>query len=246
MTPLVYLPGLDGSAELLFMQEEELAARYRVLKVPWRTEPPFGVEDLASDVTAALDAAGVDRATVVAESFGGTVGLHFALTRPERVERLVLVNTFAWYPNRLLAHWGRLFAMVTPRPVVHAMRILVDTPVLMLEGVPAHARRRFFEVAYAQPLAAYRQRLEIVESVDLRDRLGEISVPTLVVTCDNDRVVWPEAGRLLADRIPGARLRLLPHRGHAVLLTPGVSLLRLLEEWSVASGQWSVEEVTDH
>ena len=92
-------------------------------------------------------------------------------------------------------------------------------------------------MAYAQPLAAYRQRLEIVESVDLRDRLPEIRVPTLVVTCENDHVVWPEAGRLLADRIPGASLRLLPHRGHAILLTPGVSLLKMLQEWSVISGQ---------
>jgi pimeloyl-ACP methyl ester carboxylesterase len=233
MTPLVYLPGLDGSAELLFMQEEELATAFRIVKVPWRTEAPFAVEDLADDVLAVLDAAGIDRALFVAESFGGTVAIEFALAHPERVERLVLVNTFAWYPNRVLLRWGRLLATVTPPAVVHAFRVAVDTPVLMLEGVPPEARRRFFAAAYAQPLRAYRQRLEIIEAFDARERLAALRVPTLVVTCENDRVVWPEAGRLLADRIPGAQLRLLPHRGHAILLTPGVSLLRMLDEAGV-------------
>ena len=234
MTPLVYLPGLDGSAELLFMQEEELASRYRVVKVPWRTEGDFGLDDLVSDVAAALDRAGVDRATIVAESFGGAAGIRFALEHPERVERLVLLNTFAWFPNRSLISWGRYFATVGHPRVVQAFRVLVDTPVLMLEGVPAAARKRFFEVAYAQPLSAYRRRLEILETYDVRDRLGEVRAPTLVVVAENDRVVSPEAGRLLAERIPNATLRLLPRLGHATLLTPGVSLLGLLDETHTA------------
>lgn len=230
MTPLVYLPGLDGSAELLFMQEEELASRYRVVKVPWRTEGDFDLADLVSDVAESLDRRGIDRATIVAESFGGTAGIRFAIEHPERVERLVLLNTFAWFPNRSLISWGRYFATVGHPAVVHAVRVLVDTPVLMLEGVPADARRRFLQVAYAQPLSAYRRRLEILEDYDVRDRLSEIEAPTLVVVAENDRVVSPEAGRLLAERIPNATLRLLPRLGHATLLTPGVSLLKLVDE----------------
>ena len=81
---LAYLPGLDGSAELLFMQEERLAERFSLVRVPWRDEVEIEHTDLVDDVERALDRAGVDRATVVAESFGGTVGLMFALARLAR------------------------------------------------------------------------------------------------------------------------------------------------------------------
>lgn len=230
MTPLVYLPGLDGSAELLFLQEERLGERFRIVKVPWRTEGPFEHEDLVSDVLETMDREGISRATVLAESFGGTVGLLLALTHPERIERLVLFNTFAYYPNRPLIRWGRFLAGLGHPDLVQALRMLIDTPVLALEGVEKPARKRFLEVAYGQPLPAYVRRLELVEAFDVRDRLREIDVPTLVVASENDRVVWSDAGRLLAERIPNARLRILPHQGHAALLTPAVSLAEILDE----------------
>jgi pimeloyl-ACP methyl ester carboxylesterase len=235
MDALVYLPGLDGSAELLFMQEEELATRYAIHRVPWRIEGEYGHDDLAADVARALDEANVDRATVVAESFGGTVALLFALAYPERVERLVLLNTFARYPNRPLVYWGRVLARTTPAPVVQIVRTIVDTPVLALEGIPGHARKRFLAAAYKQPLTAYARRLDLIEAFDLRERLGDVRVPTLVVCGESDRVVPNDEARLLAERIPDAALRILPRVGHAALLTPGVSLLRILDEHAASA-----------
>jgi len=62
----------------------------------------------------------------------------------------------------------------------------------------------------------------------LADRLGSISVPTLVVTGEADRIVDAEVGRAYAGLIPGARFELLPRTGHLPQLeTPG-ALLELL------------------
>ncbi len=226
---IAYLPGLEGTGELLFMQEPALRDRYTVIKVPWRTAPPFGVSDLSADVATALDNAGADRATVVAESFGGVVALNFALSHPERIERLVLVNAFPVFHNRGLLTFGRWLSFGSST-LVHALRVAVDTPLLTLEGIPREARLRFFSAAKRQPHAAYRQRIEIIAQHDVRSRLGEIAVPTLVVSSGRDRVVPPAMSRMLAERIPGARLRVLPKAGHAALLTPGVSLVDLLDE----------------
>lgn len=230
--PLVYLPGLDGSGELIFAQEEELGAHYRIYRVRYRSEGAFDYDDLVHDVVDVLDAADIERATIVAESFGGTIGLQLAMTYPERVERLVVLNTFAKFTNRRFLRWGGLLIRRAPPKIVHAVRYAIDTPTLaLLERIPRDRRARFLDVARRQPLCGYARRIELLERLDLTRDLGQISVPTLVVTGETDRVVPSSASRQLAERIPGATLRLLPGVGHAALMTPGVSLFEILEEW---------------
>jgi pimeloyl-ACP methyl ester carboxylesterase len=230
--PLVYLPGLDGSGELLFAQEDELGTRYRIHRVRYRSEGEFTYDDLVRDVIEVLDEADVKRATIVAESFGGTIGLHLALAYPERVERLMVLNTFAKFSNRRFLRWGGLLIRRAPPRLVHAVRYAIDTPTLaLLERIPRDRRRRFLDVARRQPLCGYARRIELLEKLDFTGDLSEISVPTLVVSGEVDRVVPSAASRELAKRIPGAILRTLPGVGHAALMTPGVSLLEILQNW---------------
>ena len=228
--PLVYLPGLDGSGELLFAQEDELGTRYRIHRVRYRSEGEFTYDDLVPDVIEVLDEADVKRATIVAESFGGTIGLHLALAYPERVERLMVLNTFAKFSNRRFLRWGGLLIRRAPPRLVHAVRYAIDTPTLaLLERIPRDRRRRFLDVARRQPLCGYARRIELLEKLDFTGDLSEISVPTLVVSGEVDRVVPSAASRELAKCIPGAILRTLPCVWHAALMTPGGSLLEVLQ-----------------
>src|SRR5215470_9574899 len=77
--PLIYIAGLDGSGQLFFKQTAELAERYRVVAFTLRESRRFTYDDLADDVAAIIDDLGERRATIVGESFGGTVSLWFAL-----------------------------------------------------------------------------------------------------------------------------------------------------------------------
>ncbi len=63
---------------------------------------------------------------------------------------------------------------------------------------------------------AYAGCCEAISQHDLRDRLGAIATPTLVITAADDPSIDPEQGRLLADAIPGARLLALPAGQHLV------------------------------
>jgi pimeloyl-ACP methyl ester carboxylesterase len=230
--PLVYLPGLDGSGELLFAQEEELGASYRIHRVRYRSEGEFTYDDLVRDVVEVLDEADVERATIVAESFGGTIGLHLAIAYPERVERLLVLNSFARFSNRRFLRWGGILIRHAPPKIVHAVRYAIDTPTLaLLEHIPKDRRKVFLDVARRQPLCGYARRIELIDHLDLAKSLDGISVPTLVVTGESDRVVPSAASRELARLIPGATLRTLPGVGHAALMTPGVSLLEILQNW---------------
>lgn len=231
--PLVYLPGLDGSGELLFAQEEALSAHFRIHRIRYRSDGAFAYDDLVRDVVEVLDAAAVDRATFVAESFGGTIALHLAQAFPERVARMLLLNSFAKFTNRSFLKWGGRLVRSAPPRLVHAVRVAIDTPTLaLLEHIPRDRRRRFLAVARRQPLCGYARRIELLEMLDFSKNLESVTVPTLVVSGERDRVVPPAASRFLAERIPGATLRTLPGVGHAALMTPGVSLLDILQDWT--------------
>ncbi len=65
-----------------------------------------------------------------------------------------------------------------------------------------------------QPPHAQRRQREAVEGFDAYDRLPQIWVPTLVLHGTEDRLIHPDNARILAERIPGARLVLLEGAGH--------------------------------
>ena len=240
--PLVYVPGLDGSGELLFAQEPELAEHFRLLRMRSRGDRRFGYDDLLDDVTRALDAHGIERATLLGESFGGTVALQYALRHPDRVSRLVLVSTFAYFSNRRLLELGLLLCRTfSPRTIFSGKRI-VDRPTLRLDGVPRDVLGRLVATTRRQPPDGYVRRVELIAGYDVRERLGEIEVPALVIVGGRDRLVPPGEGEAISTLLPRASLRILPHAGHACLLDRSISLVGLINEWESAGAddRWPV------
>jgi pimeloyl-ACP methyl ester carboxylesterase len=179
----------------------------------------FTVADMAGDVVAVLDAAGIRRAHVLGASLGGMVAQELAIRHPDRVDALVLVCTAPGWP----------FAYPMPAPSV---RLLVATARMPAEA----ARRRHTENALSA--RAVRERPDLVDRLLERQgsrpadrgtlsaqaaagaryagrlRQSRIRARTLVLHGDADTVVDPRNGRLLAARIPGAQLRIFPGLGH--------------------------------
>ena len=94
--PLIYIPGLDGTGLLFYRQVRLLAHRFRVITFRLRDEAR-DMETLIADVASHLDRAVPDGtpAVVVGESFGGALAMRFTLAHPERVQSLVILNSFA-------------------------------------------------------------------------------------------------------------------------------------------------------
>jgi 3-oxoadipate enol-lactonase len=179
----------------------------------------FSVADMAGDVIAVLDDAGVRRAHTMGVSLGGMMAQELAVDHPDRVDGLVLVSTMPGWP----------FAF--PMPAV-SVRLFAATRNLTGEA----ALRRHAENA----LSAYtiERQPEVVDRlVDVqrsrqadpravsaqaaagaryagRLRQTRIRARTLVVQGTADTVVDPGNGKLLADRIPGAQLMIFPDLGH--------------------------------
>lgn len=224
--PLVYLPGIDGTGRLLHRQPG-LDPRYAVFRANY---PQLGTATypiLAAPAVGFLEQHGPG--VVLAESFGGAVGLLIALDRPELVKTLVLVNSFAYYPRRvwitLAAVAGRFF----PSRPAPAFSRWVRGRFFFTGDTPRREQDEWWERTADVPSSAYGRRLRMIYRLDLRPRLGEVKVPTIVLVSRRDRVVPAEAGRLMAKRIPNARLVEVP-TGHAALIHPSVDVARILDE----------------
>jgi class 3 adenylate cyclase len=172
-------------------------------------------EEWAEDVRAVLDAARSERTVVFAEADGGPTGLLFTATQPERVSGLILANTSARrmraddYPIGMTqeaadevvemyrAHWG------TPDLVARAWPSQADDP----EFVQWLAK---LQRAVATPKNAAARIRYIIESLDAREALPLIRVPTLVLHAKDNVSFSIEEGRYLADHIAGAKFVELP------------------------------------
>ncbi|MEY2475951.1 MAG: hypothetical protein QOG87_1266 [Actinomycetota bacterium] len=196
-----------------------LAERYRVICFDnrgvgrsRRASGPYSIADMAADAFAVLDAAGVSSAHLYGASMGGLIVQEMALTRPDRVRSLVLACTGCPSdeadPPRRSRGWRyriptRLLTGVIRRTMYSAdvPKDLVDEDLRILVGTKTSAAA-LTEQAHA--IGAYRS----------RDRVGQISTPTLVLHGTADTVVAYERGVELAEHIPGARLHTIDGAGH--------------------------------
>jgi len=156
---------------------------------------------------------------IEAESGGGRIGLWLTVDQPELVGRLVLASVASETPpgspmqrrlGRWIAlaearDWGTLFAgfarQLGPAQGAHG-------------DAPPSARLQPRPVTPERFIGELRATLD--PSSWVTDRLPEIDVPTLVLAGGQDQVVPPDATRLVAERIPGARFELDPACGHTV------------------------------
>jgi 3-oxoadipate enol-lactonase len=190
---------------------------------PMWTGPYSAVDDLGS----VLDAAGVEKAALVGTSQGGRIAIQAALARPERVSALVLVGSgLAGHPINV---------DVTPEQETRwddaetrgdlAELAAIDMEIWASLGADDVLRAMF---------------VENVEASNAEDpgrgdasagRLGEIGVPTLVVTGGEDVAAINELGELLAREIPGARSAVIEDADHMVQWRAPEELARLVLEF---------------
>jgi pimeloyl-ACP methyl ester carboxylesterase len=177
-------------------------------RVPHDSVP--SLETRADDLLAVLAAAGVQRASLLGSSEGGSLAAVFAATHPDRVDRLVLHDTWVTGPDfpragrtdldLVLERWGtgRIYRYLAPG--------LAAGP----DGLELVAR---LERQSATPRTA-RHLLELIARIDIAGVLGAITVPTLVLHRAQDPVVPLAHARQLAAGIPGARLQVLEGGDH--------------------------------
>jgi 3-oxoadipate enol-lactonase len=218
--PVVVLSNSLGATRGMWdPQVPPLAERYRVVTYDTRGHGespapagPYALDDLVDDLVALLDEVDAPRAHVVGLSLGGMTALRLAAREPDRVDRLAVMCTSAKpEPQGFLDRAAAVRSGGTA-PIAPTVATRWLTPPFAAEHPDLVARLEAM-IAGADD-EGYASCAEVVARVDLREDLGRITAPTLVVSGADDPALPPEHQRLIAEGIPGAELLTVAPAAH--------------------------------
>jgi pimeloyl-ACP methyl ester carboxylesterase len=229
--PLILLHGLFTSSHLWAGVVACLPLGHRTVILDHlghgRSDPPpagasLGVAGHAERTLALLDALGVRQACLVGHGLGAEVAQAIAISHPDRVTRLALINAAALGAERALA--DRLLRALIPSAgalpgplLLGALRRRLAAGYLDAErGARAieHYLRPFAGAAGRDVILAQLKALADEDEEPLADGLAQLKIPTVVATGDADPVATPAAAEALAARIPGATVESIGAVGH--------------------------------
>ena len=239
--PLLFFNGSGATLDDVAFMLDPYVARFDVVAHDQRglgktsvPPGPYEMADYAADAAALLDHVGWSSCRVVGTSFGGMVAQEFAVTWPERVERLALVCTspggqYAAYPIHELES-------KSPEERVAIGATTLDTR-FTPEWSAEHEGARLIAEGFARRHDApadtdaargRREQLLARKRHNVLDRLAKITCPTLVASGKYDGISPPENGAAIAERVPNAELRVY-EGGHTFFAQDPAAMPEILD-----------------
>lgn len=204
----------------------ELRDRYRCVAFDFRGQgrselarSGYDMDTLAGDTAELIRQLGCAPCHFVGFSMGGFVGMRLAADHPELLRSLTLVGTTA-APERNKFKFRALrwaASLLGCRAVAAALMPVQFGPAFLTDPSRAEVRNRWREhLASNSRRGSVRAAGGVIDRPDFTPHLAGIHTPTLVIHGDQDRAVPPADAAVLAERIAGARLAVVPGAGHAV------------------------------
>lgn len=220
---LLLVRGLARSARYWSCFVDHVEGDYRLVLVDNRgvgfsnaPAPPYTTRSMADDIASVLDHAGIERAHVFGISLGGMIAQKLAVHHADRVDKLVLGCTTMRGPGVFpSAAYALVRSMTLPfeealrytAPIVLGGRALREKAEIVEEWRELGRKERPRRHGLLGQFAA-------ATFHDSRRELARIRSETLIVTGDDDRLMPAPQSYLLAESIPGARLRVVRDAGH--------------------------------
>ena len=242
--PLLLCNGLGASLEVLQPFVDELDHRRPVIRFDMpgvggsRTPVlPYHLMTSAPLLAGLLDQLGYRRADVLGISWGGALAQQFALSRPDRVRRLILVATG---PGALMvpAHPRVLLRMLTPRrhrDPGYVARIAAELYGGSARNDPLVARDLLHATTRLGPARGYFYQLLATAGWTSLPRLHGLRTPTLILAGDDDPIIPLANARIMHRLIPGSELHIY-HGGHLELAASADRIAPVVEAFLDAGG----------
>lgn len=219
---VVLIHALGANLTLWDETARHLSDRYRVLRFDLRghggSDAPIGaytMSRLADDAVAMMDALDIGQAHVCGVSVGGMVAQTLGVRHPGRLLSLTLVDTIDHTPMEAHPMWANRIGQAE----AHGMAGMVPSTMERWLTEPFRKQHpdeveRISRMLLATPVQGYVGVAQAIVAFDLADAIGRIHCPTLVVTGDKDEGAPVSMAQSIAQKIPGAKLELLPDAAH--------------------------------
>ena len=246
--PLVFISGLGYPLWQWHKMVPFLAEHFQVITFDNRgvgqsDKPagPYTAQLLAADTAGLLDALGIEKAIIAGHSMGGFIAQAMALDFPQKVAKLILCSTNFGGPHHV---------PVTPE----AMKVLTDVTSdaltrfkngLAVSTAPDWSEKNpemieeWVKWRIANPIdpAPYQAQLAIglgllTEAAAFEVKLPRLNVPTLILFGAHDKVVPPDNASLLAEKISGSKVVILPNAGHFFPIEVAEAASRTITDFS--------------
>ncbi|MFF5497292.1 alpha/beta fold hydrolase [Streptomyces aquilus] len=230
--PLVFVHGWTADRHRWDHQLAHFAQQRRVVRLDLRGHGDSSgagvrtIAELADDVLALLDHLAVERCVLVGHSMGGMIAQTVTLAHPERVERLVLVNSI----GRMTYSRGRGLLMGVSTLVPFKLFVAANIQRAFAPGYPRDEIRAYVKASANTPREVVMTLYGAMRAFDVLDRVGEIRVPTLMVHGYHDIQLPVRQMLRMAKAYPDAEVRIID-AGHELPVEKPEELTRTLDRF---------------
>ena len=232
----IFLPGMDGTGQLLRAQTEGLESAFdvRCLAIPpddlnsWEVLTEKVVELIQTELARSPR----QSVYLCGESFGGCLALKLVLHSPELFDRLILVNPASSFGTRPWIGWGAQLTRWLPEPLYRSSAVVLLPLLAHLGRIGSDDRQALLETVQSVPQKTSIWRMSLLSHFTVCPvQLRQISQPVMLLAGATDRLL-PSLNEVhrLASSLPNPRIVVLPHSGHACLLERGVNLYGVIKE----------------
>lgn len=242
----IYLPGMDGTGELLQTQADNLAANFELRCLSIRTDDYSTWQNLARDTVQLIKSELVNRNNqdvyLCGESFGGCLALKTVLAAPSIITKLVLVNPASCFNQLPILSWGSNITSIVPS-WVHRYSAAGLLPFLVrLNRISDCDRNRLVESMKSLPPQVVSWRLSLLRDFKVLDEeLRSLNIPSLIIAGAADGLLPSvEEAHNLVNLLPQGQMTVLPQSGHACLLETEIDLHQILAKQNFISPKYAL------
>jgi len=227
--PLLLTAGLGSDLTSWIFQIPEFSKKYRVIVFDNRgvgrtdvPDIPYSTKMMADDSAGLLNALGIEKAHILGHSMGGFIAQELALKYPQLIRSLVLASAGTQETHmgkHLIDMWARMAREGVNRDIfVRELLLWLFTDKFFENtGMVQIAVDTLVTSPYPQPAHGLIRQVGACLEHDTKDRIGNITAPTLVLVGKEDILLPVRMSEELAAGIPGAELVVLEGAGHGAL-----------------------------
>lgn len=217
---LLLINSLSTTLEMWDLQMTNFSGHFRTILYDQRghggtssPDGPYSIDDLGQDALAILDALEVETASVCGVSLGGMISMWLAINAPQRINRMVVACTSANFAPK------EFWVARAENVIANGVSSLYDSLLgrwftSRVDQRNPKAKSLLKTMLSACTDQGYAAVCEALGNADLRDQLGQIQAPTLIIAGAEDPATPPSVAMTLFEQIPGSGLVVLPGASH--------------------------------